>query len=82
MPNDADSANLLPGSVIYVQENGGFTMWYWAQGSNWRIMQAVSKNGIDWEKKGLVLDLGPVRSLDSQALVVPTVVLQEEESKG
>lgn len=74
---DNDSANLLPGTVIYNNKEGKFTMWYWAQGSNWRILQAVSKNGIDWEKKGVVMDLGPVRSLDSRALVVPAVVAEE-----
>lgn len=77
---DNDSANLLPGTVIYNNKEGKFTMWYWAQGSNWRIMQAVSKNGIDWEKKGVVLDLGPVRSLDSRALVVPTVIIEEKKA--
>ncbi len=71
-PGDFDSANLLPGSVIYSQ--GLFKMWYWAHGSNWRVLSAVSKNGIDWEKKGLVLDLGEGRSLDCRGLAVPAVV--------
>lgn len=76
--SDYDSTNLLPGTVIYA--DGLFKMWYWAQGSNWRILQAISKNGIDWEKKGVVLDLGPVRSLDSRALVAPTVIIEAKEA--
>ncbi len=78
---DYDSNNLLPGTVLYNNKEGGFMMWYWAQGSNWRILQAVSKNGIDWEKKGVVIDLGPVRSLDSRALVVPAVLEINEGPK-
>lgn len=67
-----DSTNLLPGSVIY--SDGIFKMWYWAHGSNWRIMYATSKNAIDWEKKGLAIDLGEAGSLDAKGLVVPVVV--------
>ncbi len=70
--NDADNNNLLPGSVLFSE--GTFKMWYWGQGTNWKIFQAVSKNGIDWEKKGIVKDLGPSQSLDQRALVVPAVV--------
>jgi len=69
---DFDSANLLPGSVLFSE--GIFKMWYWAHGSNWRVLYAVSKNGIDWEKKGLVLDLGAGRSLDCRGLASPSVV--------
>jgi len=74
-----DSANLLPGSIIY--SGGLFKMWYWAQGTNWRILYAISKNGIDWEKKGIIIDLGPMRSLDSRGLVVPAVVEEIGEEK-
>lgn len=76
---DLDSANLLPGSVIY-NKDGLFIMYYWAQGSNWRILYATSKNSIDWQKQGVALDLGPVRSLDFKGLVVPAVV--EERAEG
>jgi len=72
-----DSANLLPGSIIY--KEGIFKLYYWAQGSNFRVLYATSKNSIDWEKQGLLLDLGPVRSLDSQGLVSPTVIEVREE---
>jgi hypothetical protein len=77
---EADSANLLPGSVIY--QDGIFKMWYWAQGSNWRILYATSKNGIDWQKQGVVLDLGPVRSLDFKGLVVPAVVEETNQENS
>lgn len=75
---DLDSANLLPGSAIY--KDGIFKLYYWAQGSNWRIFYATSKNGIDWQKQGVALDLGPIRSLDFKGLVVPAVV--EDEPRG
>ena len=71
-PGDYDSTNLLLGSVLYSE--GIFKMWYWAQGSNWRILYATSKNGIDWEKKGLALDLGGSRTLDARGLVAPAVI--------
>lgn len=76
-PQDLDSANLLPGSVIY--KDGIFKMYYWAQGSNWRIFSATSENGIDWQKEDIALDLGPLRSLDFRGLVVPAVVEEREE---
>ena len=81
-PGEYDSTNLLVGSVLYSE--GIFKLWYWAQGSNWRILYAISKNGIDWEKKGLALDLGQARSLDSRGLVVPAVIVEEakEGAKG
>jgi len=69
---EPDSNNLLCGSVTY--SYGLYRLWYWAQGTHWRILYAISKNGIDWEKKGIIIDLGPMRSLDSRGLVVPAVV--------
>jgi len=85
-PQEFDSTNLLCGSVIYSQ--GLFKLYYWAHGDIWRILYAVSKNGIDWEKKGIALDLGPLRSLDFRGLAVPAVIeeqdtgnLQEEKTK-
>lgn len=71
-PTGQDSRNLLPGSVIY--EDGIFNLWYWAHGDSWRILYAASKNGIDWEKKGLALEPGPVRSLDWRGMAAPSVV--------
>lgn len=71
-PGELDSKNLLPGSVIF--EEGIFKMWYWGHGDIWRILYAVSKNGIDWEKKGIALDLGPLRSLDFRGMAVPAVL--------
>ena len=79
-PGDYDSTNLLQGSVIYSE--GIFKMWYWAHGSNWRVLYAVSKNGIDWEKKGVVLDLGTGRSLDCRGLAVPSVVEEPAVTRG
>jgi hypothetical protein len=76
---EPDSNNLLPGSVIY--KDGLFKMYYWAQGSNWRILYATSKNGIDWQKQGVALELGPMRSLDFKGLVVPAVVEEAGEEK-
>lgn len=76
---DYDSTNLLVGSALYSQ--GLFKIWYWAQGSNWRILYATSKNGIDWEKKGLALDLGQGRALDSRGLVMPSVIEESARQK-
>jgi hypothetical protein len=76
---DYDSTNLLVGSALYSE--GMFKLWYWAQGSNWRILYATSKNGIDWEKKGLALDLGQGRALDSRGLVVPAVIEELAKQK-
>ncbi|RKY29548.1 MAG: hypothetical protein DRP74_08685 [Candidatus Omnitrophota bacterium] len=72
-----DAQNLLPGSVIF--EEGVFKMWYWAHGDIWKILYAQSYNGVDWEKKGIFLDAGPVRSLDFRGLAVPAVYRYEEK---
>jgi hypothetical protein len=77
---EPDSNNLLCGSVIYSQ--GLYKIWYWGQGNSWRILYAFSKNGIDWEKQGIALDLGPMRSLDFKGLVVPAVVEETGEEAG
>jgi len=74
---EPDSDELLCGSAMYAQ--GLFKMWYWAKGTNFRILSATSKNGIDWQKQGVVLDLGSGRSLDSNGLVVPAVIEEKSE---
>ncbi|OGX16588.1 MAG: hypothetical protein A2166_01555 [Omnitrophica WOR_2 bacterium RBG_13_41_10] len=76
---EPDSNNLLCGSATY--SGGLYTLWYWAQGTNWRILYAISENGIDWQKKGVILDLGPSRSLDSKGLVVPAVIAEKVGEK-
>lgn len=76
---EPDSNNLLCGSVTYSQ--GIYTLWYWGQGTNWRILYATSTNGIDWQKKGIILDLGPMRSLDNRGLVVPAVLEETNQER-
>ncbi len=59
----------------FVVNTGGlYRMWYaGAQGSNARIFEATSPDGLNWTREGLVLDLGPPGSGDDVRLTEPFI---------
>ncbi|QUI23848.1 hypothetical protein HZI73_16785 [Vallitalea pronyensis] len=60
-------------SVLY--DNGYFHLWYAGRdGNNRRIHYAVSRDGIEWIKKGVVLDCGALGELDEYACDCPSVI--------
>ncbi len=69
---DPDSRSAAYPSVIF---DGEYKMWYSGYtGQNYRIMYANSSDGLTWAKHGVVLDLGPIGSLDEFHAYHPAVL--------
>jgi predicted GH43/DUF377 family glycosyl hydrolase len=57
-PGQQDQNGVFPCTVMK-DTDGTYKMWYQGIDANFRIFYAESSDGINWNKQGLVLDLGP-----------------------
>lgn len=70
--SDFDAAQVLAPKVIFI--NSQFWMWYGGfDGKTWRIGLANSQDGTNWNKKGMVLDVGFPDSYDAVYVTQPEV---------
>ena len=70
-----DSDELGVEDPFVVKENGIYRMWYVGyDGKKRRIHEAVSNDGVNWTKMGVVLDTGSAGSMDESGLRSPVVI--------
>ena len=63
------------GSAYVINDNGTYKMWYQgSDGSKWTICYATSTDGVNWNKQGRVLDVGPSGSYDQTHVINPCVI--------
>jgi hypothetical protein len=71
-----DSAHAYSQSVL--KEKNGYVMYYGGyDGNNWRILRAISTDGVSWAKQGLCLNLGQAGAFDSMHVIYPCVIKDE-----
>ncbi|MCK5038284.1 MAG: hypothetical protein KAS16_04235, partial [Thermoplasmata archaeon] len=73
-----ESLGLMNGKVIKTPDNT-YKMYYTAyDGMVWRLHLAISDDGINWVRKGLILDNGPAGSDDYEKLTEPFVIYHRD----
>ncbi len=68
---------LVDSSTVVVRDGQVWLYYTGYDGSNYRIGLAVSKDGLTFEKKGIVLDLGAGGAWDDVRVEVPAVVVRD-----
>ncbi len=72
-----ESLGVMNGKVIKMP-NDTYKMFYTGyDGNRWRFHLAVSDDGINWERKGMILDIGPAGSEDYEKITEPFVIYQD-----
>ncbi|MDD3137105.1 MAG: hypothetical protein PHF64_11450, partial [Methanoregula sp.] len=68
---------LVDSSTVVVRDGQVWLYYTGYDGSNYRIGLAVSKDGLTFEKKGIVLDLGAGGAWDDVRVYYPTVAVRD-----
>jgi hypothetical protein len=64
---------------VLVDDFGLYRMWYSEYDlTNWRIMHAISSDGVSWEKRGIALDIGPPGAYDSRHVYISSVMIEPD----
>ena len=73
---ESDNVRLYTPAVIY--KDGFFYLFYSGyNGANYRICLALSKNGVNFIKKGVVLPLGAAGEADNVHAYTPSVIYKD-----
>ena len=76
-PGQQDQNGVRPSTIIK-DTDGTYKMWYQGIDANWRIFYADSTDGINWNKQGVVLNLGSPGAYDDFHIDAAAVIKVHE----
>jgi len=69
---------VMNGKVIKTPDDFYKMIYTGYDGLTWRLHLATSVDGINWERKGMILDVGPIGSADKELLTEPFVIYHHD----